>query len=254
MIRAVIVDDEPLARRALARMLQQHEDVIVVAECADGEAALEFVQQLQPRLVFLDIRMPGMDGLDVAGELFRKFSGAVIFVTAYDRHALEAFDFNALDYLLKPFTPERLSQALERVRERTFHPASTESFERLLASLRGQGSQTRFVQRIPANRNGRIRLLPVSSIERIEAMGNYAQIHVANEHYDVRETLQSLEQKLNPDTFVRVHRSTIINMDYVREVHTWFRGGHQILMKDGTQVRLSRYQAGAIEKLTGKRS
>lgn len=253
MIRALIVDDEPLARRALARMLQKHGDVMIVGECSDGETALSHIGQLHPNLVFLDIRMPGQDGLSVAGELFRNFRGAVIFVTAYDRHALEAFDLNALDYLLKPFTQERLAQALERVRDRVAHPMPVEDIEHLLASFREREAQPRYVERIPANRNGRIHLIPVSAIERIDAMGNYAKIHSKDERYDIKDTLQSLESKLNPETFVRVHRSTIINMDYVREVQTWFRGGHQILMKNGTQVRLSRYQTSAIEKLTGKR-
>ena len=253
MIRALIVDDEPLARRALVRMLQEHRDVMIVGESSDGETALNHIEQMHPNLVFLDIRMPGQDGLYVAGELFRKFRGSVIFVTAYDRHALEAFNLNALDYLLKPFTPERLAQALERVRERAAHPMPVEDIERLLASFREREAQPRYVERIPANRNGRIHLIPVSAIERIDAMGNYAKIHSKDERYDIRDTLQSLESKLDPETFVRVHRSTIINMDYVREVQTWFRGGHQIVMKDGTQVRLSRYQTGAIEKLTGRR-
>ena len=253
MIRAVIVDDEPLARRALARMLQAHRDVLIAGECGDGETALTHIEQVHPDLVFLDIRMPGRDGLSVAGKLFRRFRGAVIFVTAYDRHALEAFDLNALDYLLKPFTQERLAQALERARDRVAHPLPVADVERLLAGFREREARPRYVERIPANRNGRIHLISASVIERIEAMGNYAKIHSKEEHYDIRDTLQSLESKLDPETFVRVHRSTIINMDYVREVQTWFRGGHQILMKDGTKVRLSRYQTGAIEKLTGRR-
>jgi two-component system LytT family response regulator len=253
VIRALIVDDEPLARRALVRMLQEHGDVMIVGESSDGETALNHIEQVHPNLVFLDIRMPGQDGLYVAGELFRRFKGAVIFVTAYDQHALEAFNLNALDYLLKPFTHERLAQALDRVRERVAHPMPVEDIERLLASFREREAQPRHVERIPANRNGRIHLIPVSAIERIDAMGNYAKIHAKDERYDIRDTLQSLESKLDPETFVRVHRSTIINMDYVREVQTWFRGGHQILMKDGTQVRLSRYQTSAIEKLTGRR-
>ena len=253
MIRALIVDDEPLARRALARMLQKHSDVMIVGESSDGETALTQIDQLHPNLVFLDIRMPGRNGLSVAGELFLKFKGAVMFVTAYDQHALEAFNLNALDYLLKPFTQERLTQALGRVRDRVAHPMPMEDIERLLASFREREAQLRYVERIPANRNGRIHLIPVSSIERIEAMGNYAKINSKSHGYEVRDTLQSLESKLDPKTFVRVHRSTIINLDYVREVQTWFRGGHQILMKDGTQVRLSRYQTSAIEKLTGRR-
>ena len=250
MIRALIADDEPLARRALARMLREHDDVQVIAECGDGDTALTAVETLKPNLLFLDIRMPGLDGLDVATELYRKFNGSVIFVTAHDAHALEAFDLNALDYLLKPFTSVRLAQALQRVRERTSLSPTLKTLESLLEGVRGR--EARYIARIPANRNGRIHLLGVNSIERIEAMGNYAQIYSGKANYDIRETLASLEKKLDPEQFVRIHRSMIINLDYVAEVQTWFRGGHQVVLKDGTEVRLSRYQAGAIEKLTGK--
>lgn len=252
MIRVLIADDEPLARRALVRMLRDHSDVSVVAECGDGDTALAAIDQLQPDLVFLDIRMPGLNGLEIAGGLSRTFRGAIVFVTAHDAHALEAFDLNALDYLLKPFVPGRLAQALTRVRERTSHSLSIEALERLMEGIRDQEAQSRYLERIPANRNGRIHLVSVRSIERIEAMGNYAQIHARKESYEIRDTLQSLEKKLDPAQFVRIHRSMIINLDFVSEVQTWFRGGHQVVMKDGTEVRLSRYQTGAIEKLTGK--
>ena len=253
MIRALIADDEPLARRALVRMLREHDDVSVIAECGDGDAALAAIDAMKPDLVFLDIRMPGLTGLDVAARLFRGFTGLVVFVTAHDRHALEAFDLNALDYLLKPFTPERLARALDRGRERVAHPVAFEKFERLMAGIQEREALPRYLERIPANRNGRISLVPARAIERIDAMGNYAKIHARGERYEIRETLQSLEQKLDPERFVRVHRSTIVNLDYVREIQTWFRGGHQIAMKDGTQVRLSRYQVEAVERLTGKR-
>lgn len=253
MIRALIVDDEPLARRALVRMLQEHNDVLVVAESGDGDSAIEEIDHSRPDLVFLDIRMPGQDGLGIARQLFRNYRGALIFVTAHDSHALQAFDLNALDYLLKPFTRERLAQALARVRDRAAQPVSAESLERLLATLRDRHAQPRYLERIPANRNGRIHLISVASIERIDAMGNYAQIHARSERYEIRETLQSLEKKLDPACFVRVHRSTIVNMDFVREIQTWFRGGHQVLMKDGALVRLSRYQTDAVERLTGRR-
>lgn len=252
MIRSMIVDDEPLARRALIRMLQAHSDVSVLGEYSDGESALLDVQRTRPDLVFLDIRMPGLDGLHVAAQSFHSFSGVIIFVTAHDEHALEAFNLKALDYLLKPFTAARLAQALTRVRERVAQPMSAEALKRVLSELREREARPRYLERIPANRNGRIRLLPVASIERIDAMGNYASIRAEGGHYDVRETLQSLEKKLDPGCFIRVHRSTIVNMDHVREVQMWFGGGHQIVMKNGTHVRLSRYQTAAVEKLTGR--
>jgi len=252
LIRALIADDEPLARRALIRMLHGHDDVSIVAECGDGDAALEAIEALQPNLVFLDIRMPGPSGIDVAGELFRKFTGSIVFVTAHDSHALEALDLNALDYLLKPFTAERLAQALKRVRDRSGSSMSPEALDSLLKALRESEMPQRYLERIPANRNGRIRLVAVASIERIDAMGNYAQIHSRGECYEIRETLQSLEKKLDPARYVRIHRSMIVNLDFVQEVQTWFRGGHLVVMKDGTEARLSRYQTNAIEKLTGK--
>lgn len=252
MIRALIADDEPLARRALVRMLHGHDDVSIVAECGDGDTALEAIETLQPNLVFLDIRMPGPSGIDVAGKLFRKFTGSIVFVTAHDSHALEALDLNALDYLLKPFTAERLAQALKRVRDRSGGSVSPEALESFLKTLREREMPQRYLERIPANRNGRIRLVAVASIERIDAMGNYAQIHSRGECYEIRETLQALERKLDLARFVRIHRSMIVNLDFVREVQTWFRGGHLVVMKDGTEARLSRYQTDAIEKLTGK--
>jgi two-component system, LytTR family, response regulator len=147
VMRILIADDEPLARRALVRMLRDHDDVEVVAECGEGDAALTAIDQLQPDLIFLDIRMPGLNGLGVASRLFRKFSRSVVFVTAHDSHALEAFDLNALDYLLKPFTSERLAQALERVRERTTHPLSVEALERVVAGIREREAQPRYMER-----------------------------------------------------------------------------------------------------------
>lgn len=253
MIRALIADDETLARRALVRMLRNHKDVLVVSECGDGDTALAEVERMQPDLVFLDIRMPGQTGLSVADSLFRRFRGSVIFVTAHDEHALEAFDLNVVDYLLKPFTRERLAQALERARERSVHTMSVGKAERVVADGSERQARLRYIDRIPANHSGRIHLVPTVAIERIDAMGNYARIHARGQRYEIRETLQALERKLNPESFLRVHRSTIINIDFVDEVHTWLHGSHQIFMKDGSRVRLSRYQSAAVERLTGKR-
>ncbi len=251
MIRALIADDEPLARRALVRMLRGHDDVKIVAECGDGDTVLAAIDALEPNLDFLDIRMPGPNGIDVARRLFRNFTGSIVFVTAHDNHALEALNLNALDYLLKPFTEERLAQALKRVRDRS-GSVSSEALESFFRTLREREARPRYVERIPANKNGRIRLVSVASMERIYAMGPYAQIHSRGERYEIRETLQSLESKLDPSRFVRIHRSMIVNLDFVREGQTWCRGGHQVVMKDGTEARLSRYQTEAVEKLTGK--
>jgi two-component system LytT family response regulator len=251
MIRALIVDDEPLARRALIRLLRPHKDIEVIGECGDGESAVLASHTQHPDLLFLDIRMPEQDGFEVVAGLPSARTPAIVFVTAYDQHALQAFEVHAVDYLLKPFSADRLSKALDRVRERINRTVDPNTFQLLLAELR-RSAEPSFLSRIPVTQNGRIRLLPVTEIERIEALGNYARLHTRKGAYEIRETLQSLEQKLDPEKFVRIHRSTIINIDLVQEVQPWFRGGHLVIMKDGSELRLSRYQHDAIEKLTGR--
>jgi two-component system LytT family response regulator len=251
MIRALIVDDEPLARRALIRLLRAHKDIEVVGECGDGESALLATHTQHPDLLFLDIRMPEKDGFQVVAALPSGRAPAVVFVTAYDQHALQAFEVHAVDYLLKPFSEARLGKALDRVRERTNRTVDPNTFQLLLAELR-RTIEPSFLSHIPVTQNGRIRLLPVNEIERIEALGNYARLQTRKSSFEIRETLQGLEQKLDPAKFIRIHRSTIINIDFVQEVQPWFRNGHLVIMKDGSELRLSRYQHDAIEKLTGR--
>jgi two-component system LytT family response regulator len=159
---------------------------------------------------------------------------------------------HAVDYLLKPFSGERLAKALYRVRKRADRSIDNAAVQALLSEIRKRDQHPLFLQRIPVTHNGRIRLLAVSEIDRIEAMGNYARLHTHKVCFELRETLQGLEKKLDPSKFVRIHRSSIINLDFVREVQAWFRGGHLVLMKDGSELRLSRYQRDAVEKLTGK--
>ncbi len=252
MIRTLIVDDEPLARRALVRLLRSHRDIEIIGECGDGESAIAASSDRHPDLLFLDIRMPEKDGFEVVAELAKDAPPAIVFVTAYDQHALQAFEVHAVDYLLKPFSQQRLSKALDRVRERANRAVDNNTMQRLLAEIRRQNEETQYLPRLPVTQNGRIRLLATSEIERIEAMGNYARVHTRKTSYELRETLQSLEKKLDPAQFVRIHRSSIINIDYVHEVQPWFRGGHLVVMKDGSQLRLSRYQRDAVERLTGR--
>jgi two-component system LytT family response regulator len=253
MIRVLIVDDEPLARRALLRLLRLESDVEVVGECGDGETALTLVRRLQPDLLFLDVRMPERDGFEVIESLNSGNAPAVVFVTAYDQHALRAFEVHAVDYLLKPFSKERLLTALDRVRQRVDRGLNPGAIREMMAEMRRQDAQRRYLQRIPVAVGGRIQLLPAAEIERIEAMGNYAQLITGKRRFEVRETLLSLEKKLDPARFVRIHRSTIVNLDFVKEVQSWFKGGHLVVMKDGSELRLSRYQRDAVEALTGRK-
>jgi two-component system LytT family response regulator len=253
MIRTLIIDDEPLARRALIRFLRFHKDVEIIGECGDGASAITASRILFPDLLFLDIRMPEKDGFEVVSALANDRAPAVVFISAYDQHAIRAFEVHAVDYLLKPFSGSRLSKALDHVRERTNRAIDTNALELLLAETRRQSKITPHSSRFPVMQNGRIRLLPASDIEHIEAMGNYARLHTRAASFEIRETMQTLENKLDPAQFVRIHRSSIVNLDFVQEIQPWFAGGYSVVLKDGTKLRLSRYQRDAIQRLTGRR-
>ncbi|HEY4358046.1 MAG TPA: LytTR family DNA-binding domain-containing protein [Acidobacteriaceae bacterium] len=253
-LRALVVDDEALARKALLRLLKNEAGISVVGQCEDGESAVNAIRQLQPDLVFLDVQMPEMDGFRVVEAIGVERMPTTIFVTAFDRYALHAFDANAVDYLLKPFAPDRLARALARARDRHLGRQDQDAARRLFSLLDGTRSQTDYAQRLTVSTRGRIRFIPVGDIDWIEADGNYARLHVAREVHDVRETLQSLTEKLDPRDFVRIHRSTIVNMNRVREVHPWFQGGHVVLLKNGEELRMSRYQREAAERLLGRRA
>ena len=252
-LRALVVDDEALARKALLRLLKNEPDISVAGQCGDGEAAVEAIQRLHPDLVFLDVQMPEMDGFRVVEAVGPEQMPVTIFVTAFDRYALRAFDANAVDYLLKPFAPERLARALHRARDRCSGRQDRAAAQRLFSLLERTGFQSDYVQRLTVSVRGRIRFVPVADIDWIEAEGNYARLHAGRRIYDLRETLQALMEKLDPRDFVRIHRSTIVNIHRVREVQPWFQGSHVVVLESGEELRMSRYQREAVEKLLGKR-
>ena len=251
-LRALVVDDETLARKALLRLLKNESGINVVGQCADGESAVETIRRLQPDLVFLDVQMPEMDGFRVVETIGVEQMPMTIFVTAFDRYALNAFDVNAVDYLLKPFAPDRLSRALERVRDRALGRQDKETAQRLFSLLERTRSQTDYVQRLTVSVNGRIIFVPVADIDWIGAEGNYVRLHIARRSHDVRETMQSLAEKLDPRNFIRIHRSTIVNVQRIREIQPWFQGGHIVMLQSGEELRMSRYQRDAVERLLGK--
>jgi len=252
-LNALIVDDELLARKALLRLLKIERDINVIGQCGDGESAVDAIRRAQPDLVFLDVQMPEMDGFRVVETIGVKQMPVTIFVTAFDRYAINAFDANAVDYLLKPFAADRLSRALARARDRFLGRQNQESAQRLL-SLLGSRYQSDFAQRLTVSTGGRIHFVSVGDIDWIEAEGNYARLHVSCHVYDVRETLQALMEKLDPREFVRIHRSTIVNVQRIREVQPWFQGSHIVLLHSGEELRMSRYQREAVERLMGKRA
>ena len=252
-LRALIVDDEALARTALLRLLRRDRDISVIGQCSDGESAVHAIQQLSPDLVFLDIQMPEMDGFQVFEAVGIEKMPVTIFVTAYDHYAVRAFDSNAVDYLLKPFAPDRLARAVARARDRCQGRQDKESVRKLF-SLLANRFPSDYLQRLTVAVGGRIHFVSVADIDWIEAEGNYARLHVGRRTHDVRETLQTLMEKLDPREFVRIHRSTIVNVSRVREVQPWFQGSHIVLLQSGEELRMSRYQRDAVERLLGKRA
>ena len=248
-IRALVVDDESLARQSVRRFLKGHPDIQVVGECADGQSAVAAILGERPDLVFLDVQMPEMDGFEVVGRIGAEQMPATIFVTAYDRYALRAFDANALDYLLKPFGKTRFERALARARERIAGNLDRETVQRMLRTMAGAAESSSYADRIPVSENGRIALVKVRDIQWIEAAGNYARLHLATQSHDVRETLTSLKDKLDPKNFLRIHRSAIVNIQFVKEVHPWFHGYHVVLLENGQKLRMSRYQQEVAGRL-----
>ena len=248
-IRALIVDDEPLARQSVRRFLKAQPDVQIVGECGDGKSAVAAIRNHSPDLVFLDIQMPEMDGFAVLHNVGIERMPAIVFVTAYDQYAVRAFEENVLDYLLKPFGKARFERALARVRERISRPGGRDEVQRILRAMESIAERRTCLDRVPVLENGRIVYIRVEDVEWIEAAGNYARLHVGARRHDVRETLTALEGKLDPDQFVRIHRSTIVNLRHVKEVHPWFHGYHLVVLDNGQKLRMSRYQREVADRL-----
>jgi two-component system, LytTR family, response regulator len=247
MIHAVVADDEVLARQKLRRLLHDDRDIEIVGESATALETIELVRATNPELLFLDIHMPGMDGFDVLGALSSQMETAprVIFTTAYDQYAVRAFEVNAVDYLLKPFTHERLRAAIQRVRE-PFQPQQAET-----GQGNGAGPAVNFyTNRIIFKSRGRILFLPVSDIRCIGAEGNYVRLSTATETHLLRETMARLEERLDPRGFLRVHRSFMVNLRYVKEVRREANGDSVVIMDSGHKVALGRsYRASLNQQL-----
>lgn len=252
-IRALIVDDEPLARQRIRNLLKDEPDIEVVGECADGGEAVASIRDLRPDLVFLDVQMPVLDGFGVLEAVGPERMPAVIFVTAYDRYAIQAFEVNALDYLLKPFDRDRFRRALERARAQLGREPPAEVGERLAAAAedaRGAGRKT--LDRIVIKSGGRVFFLRAEEIDWIEAAGNYLRIHAGGEMHLLRETMSGLEARLDPQTFLRIHRSTIVNIERIQELQPLFHGDYVVILRDGTQLNLSRGYKQRFQELFGK--
>lgn len=239
-IRTLIVDDEPLARERIRTLLERDDSIEVIGECSNGADAVRTLSALAPDLVFLDVQMPELDGFAVLYALRDQPLPAIIFVTAYDRYALRAFDVHALDYLLKPFDRERFERALDRARRQLKVPHSQELQQRLSSLLRDVRIAPGYLERLVIKSSGRVTFLKTGEIHWIEAQGNYVQLHAGPESHLLRETMSSLEGRLDPKCFLRIHRSTIVNVEYVREMRPLFHGDYTVLMRDGCELTSGR--------------
>jgi two-component system LytT family response regulator len=251
-IQTLIIDDEPLARERLRKLLLAEPDIHLAGECADGREAVEAIQNQAPDLVFLDVQMPELDGFGVLEALGGERLPVVIFVTAYDKFALKAFDVHAVDYLLKPFDRERFQKALERARSHLRTRQSGELNQRLTALLDDLRPQAKKTNRLVIKAEGRVLLLKTDDIDWIEAADNYVNLHVGNESHLFRETMTALEAKLPPDKFIRIGRSAIVNVERIKELQPMFHGEYTVILRNGTRLTLSRNYREKLEQLLGK--
>ena len=273
-VRVLIVDDEALARQRIRRMLQHEQDVEIVGEAESGPHAVELIRSTNPDLVCLDVQMPGLDGFGVLRELADGPAPMVLFVTAYDEHAQRTFDVHAVDYVLKPVDEDRFRAAFAKARTQRANAMAAERLGALLDTVRRLANGTpvpagaaaptssvmpaanspvandggRYASRILVKQDGRMFFVKTAEIDWIETDRNYVRLHVGQTVHVIRERISYLEDTLDPQMFARIHRSTIVNLNRVREMQQWFSGDYVVLLEDGTRLRLSRHYRDRVEK------
>lgn len=238
-IKALIIDDEPLARERIRTLLAEEKDIHVAGECGDGPSAVTTILKERPDVVFLDIQMPGMDGFGVLRELPRDALPLIIFVTAYDQHALKAFEVHALDYLLKPFKQARFKETVARARER-LKSRDHGLPQSLLDALQSIQKPREFISRLSIRDGERVLFLKTDAVDYIESAGNYVVVHAGKENHVLRETLTNLETNLDPKKFLRISRSMLVNLDRVKELQPLFKGEHVVVLQNGKQLTMTR--------------
>ncbi len=268
-VRVLIVDDETLARQRVRRLLQSETDVEIVGEAESGQEAVKLIRELRPDLVCLDVQMPGLDGFGVLREIEGELAPMVLFITAYDEHAQRAFDVHAVDYVLKPLDADRFKAAFDRARRQRAHAVAAERLGELLETVRrladgtsspdlrpegnGAGAATNgsYASRILVKQDGRMFFVKTTEIDWIEADRNYVRLHVGKTSHTIRDKISHLEETLDPRLFARIHRSTIVNLNRVREMQQWFSGDYVVILEDGSKLRLSRHYRDRVEKQVG---
>jgi two-component system LytT family response regulator len=254
-ISVLVVDDEPIARRAIVRLLGEDPSLELLGECGDGVSAVAAIRAQSPDLVFLDIQMPAITGLDVVATIGADRMPATVFVTAYEQYAVKAFEANAVDYLVKPFSRERFAATLQRARQRLSAAGGTsaQTSAQILQALDALRQRDDYLQRIPVRVDVHVVLVNVDEIVWIKAARNTVEIHLAGGMHEHRGTMAALAARLDPRHFARVHRSAIVNIRRVTAIHPWFNGHHVVTLDTGQQLRMSRYQNEAFLKLVSTR-
>lgn len=263
-VRVLIVDDELLGRQRVEDMVRKEPDVEIVGMIDNGAEAVKEIRALRPDLVFLDVQMPGMTGLDVLAEVGPDEMPATIFVTAYDHYALKAFEVAALDYLVKPFDDERFEQAFRRARRMIDLEEVGRTTRKLLSLLGGRLAPTEepaqqdprgapYLERVAVEMRGQVRVVPVDTIDYIEASGPYAELHVADKTYVIRERMQTLEDRLDPGDFFRIHRSAIVRIDRIETLLRSSGGDYAVRLKGGAELSVSRSRREELEEKIGMR-
>jgi two-component system LytT family response regulator len=253
MIRTLIVDDEPLARDRIRGLLHREADVEIIGECRDGLEAVATIRRERPALVFLDVQIPELDGFGVVNSLEEGEMPVTVFVTAYDQYALQAFEVHAVDYLLKPFDEDRFRKALDRARAAVgARNGGSGVNEKLLALLADLKAPPGHPERIVVKNAGRLFFLRADEIDWVESSGNYVNLHVGHESHLLRETMAGIESRLDPALFIRIHRTAIVKIDRIKELHPLFHGEYEVVLRDGTRLTLSRGYRDRLQGLLGK--
>lgn len=247
-LKALIVDDEPLGRERIRTLLADRNDVVVAGEASDGAEALGLLDDGSIDLVFLDIQMPGKSGFALIDEVGPGRMPPIVFVTAYDEYALKAFEVHALDYLLKPFEPERFHEAVDRALAAAAQPAAGDAAARIERLLEGMRGASKPLTRLMVKTQDHIEFVDVDDIDWIESAGNYANLHVGKRSLLIRQTMKALEQRLDDEHFMRIHRSSIVNVNRIREVYSMFNGDYEVRLTDGTRLTLSRGYRKALDR------
>jgi two-component system, LytTR family, response regulator len=251
-MRVLIVDDEPIARRGVRRLLGHEPDVEVIGECDSGRSAIEVIERLSPDLVLLDIQMPELNGLEVAAALDPARMPGIIFLTAFDEYAVRAFDLSAVDYILKPIDEERFARALHRARARLESKTDDDLQGRLRQLLRGLEAKKEFEPRFVIRSAGEIRLVRADDINAVTAEDNYVRLHTDGGSFLLRETVTAMAERLDPNHFIRVRRSTLLRLDRIRQIHPLINGTYEFVLADGMRVNSSRHYRANVEALIGR--